>query len=88
MNQPDNMAMSTPDSRTGQRSAKANTDLLQKGLLIALIGPFVGNSWELSIAALFRDGMVLHTFLESSMVAGFALLGSIGCPSASAASKP
>ncbi len=47
-------------------------------VLIALIGPFVGNSWELSIAALFRDGMVLHTFLESSMVAGFALLGSIG----------
>jgi len=47
-------------------------------VLIALIGPVAGYSWELSIPALFRDGTVLHTFLEGLIVAGFALMGSIG----------
>ena len=34
----DNAAMSKPDSRTGKSPPQANTDLLQKGILIALIG--------------------------------------------------
>lgn len=47
-------------------------------VVIALIGPIAGYSWELSIAALFRDGTVLHTVLEGSIVAGFALVASLG----------
>src|SRR5918996_1842025 len=46
--------------------------------VIALIGPALGYSWELSVAALFRDGTVLHTVFEGSVVALFAALGTIG----------
>jgi signal transduction histidine kinase len=47
-------------------------------LIIALIGPIVGYSWELSWPALFREGTVLHTLLAGSVIAGFAALGSCG----------
>ncbi|HWP57548.1 MAG TPA: PAS domain S-box protein [Candidatus Acidoferrales bacterium] len=45
-------------------------------VIIALIGPVAGYSWELSLEALFRDGTVLHTLFEGLIVAFFALLGS------------
>ena len=41
-------------------------------LLIALIGPVLGYSWELSSGALFRDDTVLHTIAEGAVVAFFA----------------
>ena len=44
-------------------------------LLIALIGPIFGYSWELSIGAIFRDDTVLHTISEGLIVALFAFLG-------------
>jgi PAS domain S-box-containing protein len=44
-------------------------------IVIALIGPVAGYSWELSLAALFRDGTVLHTVGEGLIVAVFAALG-------------
>jgi len=47
-------------------------------LVIALIGPFSGFSWELDWGAVFRDGTVLHTFFEGLIVAVFALIGSSG----------
>ena len=47
-------------------------------LVIALIGPFSGYSWELDWGAVFRDGTVLHTFFEGLIVASFALIGSSG----------
>jgi signal transduction histidine kinase len=46
-------------------------------LVIALVGPALGYSWEMSIGALFRDGTVLHTTFEGLVVALFAGLGSI-----------
>jgi PAS domain S-box-containing protein len=44
-------------------------------LLIVLIGPIFGYSWELSIGAIFRDDTALHTIGEGLIVALFALLG-------------
>ena len=44
-------------------------------LLIALIGPIFGYSWELSIGAILRDDTVLHTVGEGLIVALFAFLG-------------
>ncbi len=46
-------------------------------LVIALIGPLSGYSWEISLGAVFRGGTVLHTVLEGSVVGIFAVLGSI-----------
>jgi len=46
--------------------------------VIAVIGPIAGYSWELSSGAVFRDGTVLHTVLEGSIIALFALVGSSG----------
>lgn len=46
-------------------------------LVIALIGPVFGYSWEISFGALFRGGTVLHTIFEGSVVGLFAALGSI-----------
>jgi signal transduction histidine kinase len=43
-------------------------------LVIALIGPIAGYSWELSPSAFFREGTVLHALLEGSLVGLFALL--------------
>lgn len=42
--------------------------------IIALIGPVLGYSGELSAAALFHDGTIIHTVAEGSLVAFFALL--------------
>lgn len=47
-------------------------------LVIALIGPFSGYSWELDWGAVFRDGTVLHTLFEGLIVVVFALVGSFG----------
>ena len=44
-------------------------------LVIALIGPIFGYSWELSIGAIFQDDTVLHTVGEGLIVALFAFLG-------------
>jgi hypothetical protein len=46
-------------------------------VIIALVGPVLGYSWELSPGAFFRDGTVLHTMLEGSIVAVFCLAGRI-----------
>jgi signal transduction histidine kinase len=46
-------------------------------LVIALVGPALGYSWEMSIGALFRDGTVLHTIFEGLVVALFAAVGSV-----------
>ncbi len=43
-------------------------------IIIALVGPVLGYRWELSLAALFRNGTVLHTVGEGSIVAFFAAL--------------
>ena len=43
-------------------------------VVIALVGPVLGYSRELSLEALFRDGTVLHTIGEGLIVAFFALL--------------
>ena len=40
--------------------------------VIAVVGPLLGYSWEVSLDALFRDGTVLHTAFERSLVALFA----------------
>jgi len=40
-------------------------------VVIALIGPALGYTWEMSIGALFRDGTVLHTIFEGLVVALF-----------------
>jgi len=45
-------------------------------VVIALVGPVVGYTWELSLRAPFHDGTVLHTIAEGSIVALFALLAS------------
>ncbi len=47
-------------------------------LLIALIGPVLGYSWELSSGALFRDDTVLHTIAEGAVVAFFAGIATWG----------
>ena len=44
--------------------------------IIALVGPVLGYSWEMSPVAPFRDGFVLHTILEGGVVGFFAALGS------------
>jgi uncharacterized membrane protein HdeD (DUF308 family) len=73
---PDNAGMSTPDSRTGQRSAQANTDLLQKGILITLIGlavllsPYIIKSPELQ--AIVAASSLVGWF---ALVLGLALIG-------------
>jgi hypothetical protein len=46
-------------------------------VVIALVGPALGYSWEMSIGALFRDGTVLHTIFEGLVVALFAAVGSV-----------
>jgi hypothetical protein len=46
-------------------------------LVIALIGPVLGYSWELSVNAIFSDYTVMHTVFEGLLVALFAALGSV-----------
>jgi PAS domain S-box-containing protein len=46
--------------------------------IIALIGPLFGYRWELSLAAFFEDGTVLHPIAESLMVAFFAAVAAYG----------
>jgi signal transduction histidine kinase len=43
-------------------------------IVIALLGPVLGYSWELTWDALSKDGTVVHTLLEASVVALFAML--------------
>lgn len=43
-------------------------------IIIALIGPLLGYSWELNLGAVFRDGTVIHTVWEGFVVAAFALI--------------
>jgi PAS domain S-box-containing protein len=45
-------------------------------LVIAFVGPIIGYSWDLSLRAPFRDGTVLHTVAEGSIIAAFAVLAS------------
>ena len=45
--------------------------------IIALVGPLLGYSWEISAEAPFHDGTVLHTILEGTIVGFFAGLGSL-----------
>ena len=45
--------------------------------IIALVGPLLGYSWEISADAPFRDGTVLHTILEGAIVGFFAGVGSL-----------
>lgn len=66
---PDNAAMSKPDSRTGKSSAKADTDLLQKGILIALIGLAV-----LLSPYFIKSPELLAIVAASSLVGWFALV--------------
>ncbi|MGH7873459.1 MAG: sensor histidine kinase [Candidatus Binatia bacterium] len=47
-------------------------------LVIALIGPLCGYSWDFSLGALFRDGTVLHVLGEAMIVALFAFVGGRG----------
>lgn len=44
-------------------------------VIIALVGPALGYSLEISLEALFRDGTVLHTLMEGFVVGLFAILG-------------
>ncbi|MGH7826941.1 MAG: PAS domain S-box protein, partial [Candidatus Binatia bacterium] len=46
--------------------------------IIALVGPVFGYRWDLSPAALFEDGTVLHTIGESLVVAFFAAVAGYG----------
>jgi hypothetical protein len=46
-------------------------------LIIGLVGPVLGYSWEVSLDALFSDGTILHTIFEGLIVALFAVLGSL-----------
>ena len=46
-------------------------------VVIAVVGPVLGYNWEFSVGALFRDGTVLHTIFDGSLVALFAALGSM-----------
>ncbi|MBF8298459.1 MAG: domain S-box protein, partial [candidate division NC10 bacterium] len=43
-------------------------------VIIALVGPVLGYSWELNLGALLRDGTVVHTVGEGLAVAFFAVL--------------
>jgi PAS domain S-box-containing protein len=43
-------------------------------VIISLVGPGLGYSWELSLGAVFREGTILHTVLEGLVVACFAAL--------------
>jgi GAF domain-containing protein len=45
-------------------------------ILIALLGPIIGYSWEISLGALFEDGTVLHTVWEGLSVGLLAALAS------------
>ena len=45
-------------------------------VVIALIGPVVGYSWQFSFGALLHDGTVLHTVGEALIVAFFAAVAS------------
>src|SRR5437773_6579165 len=45
--------------------------------IIALVGPLLGYSWEISAEAPFHDGTVLHTIFEGAIVGFFAGLGSL-----------
>src|SRR5438445_8663492 len=45
--------------------------------IIALVGPLLGYSWEISADAPFRDGTVFHTILEGAIVGFFAGMGSL-----------
>jgi PAS domain S-box-containing protein len=45
-------------------------------VVIALLGPILGYSWELSAPAFLEDRTVLHTLLEGAIVALFAFVGS------------
>ncbi|MBI1994166.1 MAG: GAF domain-containing protein [Deltaproteobacteria bacterium] len=47
-------------------------------LIIALVGPALGYSWEWSLGALYRDGTVAHTVMEGLIVALFAALATRG----------
>ena len=68
--------MSKPHFRTGKSSAKANSDLLQKGILIALIGlavllaPYFIKSPELQ--AIVAASSLVGWF---ALVLGIALIG-------------
>jgi uncharacterized membrane protein HdeD (DUF308 family) len=66
---PDNAAMSNPDSLTGKSRAKVNTDLLQKGILIALIGLAV-----LLSPYFIKSPELLAIVASSSLVGWFALV--------------
>jgi PAS domain S-box-containing protein len=48
---------------------------------IALLGPLLGYSWEISLDALFRGRTVLHTLAEGAIVAQFAVLANWKRPS-------
>jgi len=61
--------MSKPDSRTGQRPPRANTDLLQKGILIAFIGLAV-----LLSPYFIKSPELQATVAASSLVGWFALV--------------
>jgi signal transduction histidine kinase len=43
-------------------------------IVIALLGPVLGYSWELTWDALSKDGTVVHTLFEASVVGLFAML--------------
>ena len=46
--------------------------------LIALVGPVLGYRWDISFAAIFENGMVLHTIAEGLAVALFAAVAAWG----------
>jgi signal transduction histidine kinase len=41
-------------------------------IVIALLGPVLGYSWEFSFDAIFKDGTISHALLESSIIGLFA----------------
>ncbi|HEX9263400.1 MAG TPA: hypothetical protein VF977_03450, partial [Candidatus Binatia bacterium] len=45
-------------------------------IVIALLGPLLGYTWEFSFDALSKDGTIPHILLESSIIALFAALAS------------
>jgi signal transduction histidine kinase len=45
-------------------------------IIIALLGPLLGYTWEFSFDALSKDGTIPHILLESSIIALFAALAS------------
>jgi PAS domain S-box-containing protein len=46
--------------------------------LIALVGPVLGYRWDISFAAIFESGMVLHTIAEGMAVGLFAAVAAWG----------